>query len=159
MHQRSLAHMGWRNIPFTVFSHLALGEGSSTSVCNFPGIGGVHKLFEVGILEVLAEAGFLFLDLTTADCRWCTGRCDCTHTRAQLCGVACYCHCYMCFSKEQQQQSAEYCNVWCLHFSLTWGKLKMCVCVRMCLREREGGRCRERLKGVWCIWLGFPLNL
>ncbi|KAE8124891.1 hypothetical protein FH972_019736 [Carpinus fangiana] len=111
MHQRSLAHMGWRNIPFTVFSHLALGEGSSTSVCNFPSIGGVHKLFEVGILEVLAEAGLLLLDLTAANCRWCTGRCDCTHTRAQLCGVACYCHCYMCFSKEQQQQSAEYCNV------------------------------------------------
>ena len=46
--------------------HLAFGEGSSTGASNFPGIWCVDELLEIRVLEVLAKARFLLLDLATA---------------------------------------------------------------------------------------------
>lgn len=118
------------------FTHLALGEGSSASASNFHGIGGADKLFEVGVLEVLTEAGFLFLDLTAAKGRWWTRSCDCADTRAQLRRAACHCHCYLCLGQKQHQQSA-YCDESCLHFHSERAKDIDCVCVREIERNGE----------------------
>lgn len=68
----------------------ALGKGSATSAGHFLGIGGTDKLLEVRVLEVLAEAGLLLLDLAAAQSgRWgCRG--DRAHARAQLYRPACH---------------------------------------------------------------------
>jgi hypothetical protein len=49
-----------------LLDHLAFGEGSSTGASNFPSIWCVDKLLKVRVLEVLAKAGLLFLDLAAA---------------------------------------------------------------------------------------------
>ncbi|CAL0304805.1 unnamed protein product [Lupinus luteus] len=51
---------------YAAANNLYAWEGSATSARNSPGIGSVNKLLEVGILEALAEAKFLFVDLGAA---------------------------------------------------------------------------------------------
>lgn len=45
---------------------LALGEWSSTSSSNLPGIWCVDEFLEIWVVEVLAKARLLFFDLVTA---------------------------------------------------------------------------------------------
>ncbi|KAF5730340.1 hypothetical protein HS088_TW20G00713 [Tripterygium wilfordii] len=91
----------------------ALGEGSTTSVSNLPGIRGFNKLLEVWVPEITTKARLLLLDPAAAELGWLGGRCNCTHTWTQLCWATSHCLCHLCLLSQEQHhhQRCTNCNI------------------------------------------------
>ncbi|KAL6957534.1 hypothetical protein U1Q18_043767 [Sarracenia purpurea var. burkii] len=101
--------------------HLTFGFGNPTGLSNFLGIGRGDKGPEVGVLNVLAKARVLLLDLGAAELGRSSARRDCARARAQLLHVACHGgdgdHRFM---GQEKRHNPEHCNnVSALHFPIS----------------------------------------
>ncbi|KAL1819394.1 hypothetical protein ACET3Z_014263 [Daucus carota] len=84
---------------------LTPGISNLTGASNFPSIGRVDKLLEIGILKVLAKARPLLSNPDAAKPRRCLVRRDGACTRGQLSGIACHSYGELCFRHKKQQHS------------------------------------------------------